>query len=177
MGVHYAKRFVGLIVAFLVSVLANSAAAQSMVWQQDSVLRNVLMRAGVEHRGVRMTSHLSGRVEGERVSLRADSVIVVGDNGNRAVALADIDSLWVQRGTAAFAVGIVAAIPCAIFGGLVGSFIGGDPDSNGSPNRGTVMGLLGFALGGLVCGGVGAEIGSMFERWPLAYARPAPTIN
>lgn len=145
--------------------------------QRDSVLRDALMRASSESRAVRMTSHLPGRIEGERVSLRGDSVIVVGDNGNRAVALADIDSLWVQRGTAAFAVGIVAAIPCAIFGGLVGSFIGGDPDSNGSPNRSTIMGLLGFALGGLVCGGVGAEIGSMFERWPLAYARPAPAIN
>ena len=39
------------------------------------------------------------------------------------VALADIDSLWVQRGSAALLLGIVIGAPCTLFGALVGEFI------------------------------------------------------
>jgi hypothetical protein len=88
------------------------------------------------------------------------------------VAVVDVDSMWVQSGTAAPIVGLILGVPCALFGGLVGSFIGGDADSRGSPRRATVGLIIGMAGGGAVCGSAGAFMGSWFRRWRLEYARP-----
>jgi MFS family permease len=84
--------------------------------------------------------------------------------------MAEVDSLWVQ-GTAAVLVGMVAALPCAIFGGMVGDFIGGDPDGNGTPRRALVYSLIGLAVGGAMCGTAGTIFGSFIPRWRLEYAR------
>jgi hypothetical protein len=91
--------------------------------------------------------------------------------------MVDVDSLWVQRGTAARTVGILTAVPCAVFGALVGEFIATDPDSNGSPGRGPLGALIGAVLFGAPCGGLGAVIGSFFPRWRLEYARIAQPIT
>ena len=140
----------------------------------DSSLRNFVSRISADnHRSVRLTSRETGRVEGYRVSLLGDSVLLNTDSGVRAIALANIDSAWVQQGTAAPILGLIAGVPCAVFGGLVGAFIGGDPDSNGSNRRATIGILIGMLGGGFVCGSVGAGIGSLIRRWRLEYARPA----
>ncbi|MGH7651633.1 MAG: hypothetical protein ACREMS_07285 [Gemmatimonadaceae bacterium] len=39
----------------------------------------------------------------------------------------------------------IAAFPCAIYGALAGGFIGGDPDSNGSPRKQGVLTLVEYA--------------------------------
>jgi len=137
----------------------------------DSDLQELLTSIG-EHpqRIVRLTTQSSGRVEGNNVDLRGDSVLVATEQGPRAFHMTEVDSLWVQ-GTAAVLVGMVAALPCAIFGSMVGDFIGGDPDGNGTPGRALAYSLIGLAVGGVVCGSAGAILGSLIPRWRLEYAR------
>ena len=139
----------------------------------DTNLRNSVSRAGADrNRTVRLTSRATGRVQGNRVSLLGDSVYVSTYSEVHTIAVVDVDSVWVQHGSAAPIVGLILGVPCALYGGLVGSFIGSDPDSNGSPGRGTVGLIIGMAAGGFLCGSAGAFIGSLFPRWRLEYARP-----
>ena len=140
----------------------------------DSSLRDAIARIGADkNRMVRFTSRETGRIEGNHVSLIGDSVFLNTDWGVRAIALTRVDSLWIQSGTAAPIMGIIAAVPCALFGAMVGNFIGGDPDSKGSPGRAIVGLFLGFVGGAFVCGSVGAIVGSLILRWQLEYPRPA----
>jgi hypothetical protein len=140
----------------------------------DSSLRNAIARIGADNpRSVRLASRESGRVEGRRVYVLGDSVLLGTEFGVRSIAVANVDSVWVQEGTAALLVGIIVGVPCALFGAMVGEFIGGDPDSNGSPGRAIGGLFIGFLGGAFVCGSVGAGIGSLIRRWRLEYARPA----
>ena len=137
----------------------------------DSNLHSLLTGiADHPQRIVRLTTRASGRVQGNSVHMRGDSVLVATEQGHRAFHAAEVDSLWVQ-GTAAVVVGMVAALPCAIFGGMVGDFSGGDPDGNGTPGRAVAYSLIGLTVGGVVCGSVGAILGSLIPKWRLEYAR------
>jgi hypothetical protein len=142
--------------------------------QPDTSLRNAVARLGEDSkRTVRIASRGTGRIEGKRVSLIGDSVSLNTDSGVRTIALDKIDSVWIQHGTAAPIIGIIAAVPCAVFAAMVGGFIGGDPDSKGSPTR-ELVGIVGGLVGGaLVCGSVGAAVGSSIRRWRLEYPRHA----
>jgi hypothetical protein len=166
----------GLVIFVLLigTALPNRVRAQTPPPEYaDTNLRNSVSRAGADrNRTVRLTSRATGRVQGNRVSLLGDSVSVSDYSEVHMIAVADVDSMWVQHGSAAPRVGLILGVPCALFGGLVGSFIGSDPDSNGSPRRATVLLILGMAGGGVVCGSAGAFIGSWFRRWRLEYARP-----
>jgi hypothetical protein len=138
-------------------------------------LRSTIARIGVgSDRMVRLSTRETGRVEGNQVSLVGDSVLFSTPNGDRAVAAANVDSIWI-KGSAAPILGLIAAVPCAVYGGLVGAFIGGDPDGNGSPGRATIGLLIGMIGGGAVCGSLGAAIGSLIPRWRLRYARMVET--
>lgn len=130
-----------IVVALMGLVLLQLAPFRSGAQPQpapsvDSVLRNTVSRIAAENRhSVRVASRETGRVEGDRVSLPGGSVYLADESGVRAIALVDVDSVWIQKGTAAAIFGLILGVPGAVFGGLVGSFIGGDPDSNGSPGR------------------------------------------
>ncbi len=138
----------------------------------DSSLQVLIARiSGGFPLAVRLSSRATGRVQGNRLQLNGDSVVVVGERGPRALALTEVDSLWVKR-NASLILGIVAAVPCAVYGGLVGAFLATDPDSNGRAGRGPVGALTGGAVGGFACGLLGVGIGSLFKRWRLEYARP-----
>jgi hypothetical protein len=165
------------VMALVVLVLSESLPTR--IWAQsppalgaDSSLRNSVSRISADsQRSVRVASRETGRVEGSHVSLRGDSVLLNTDSGVRVISLVNVDSLWVQHGTAAPILGIIVGVPCAVFGGMVGSLAGG-PDSSGgsgSAAAGIIIGMLG---GGFVCGSIGAGIGSLFRRWRLEYARP-----
>jgi len=164
-----------LIVLVFSELPASRTWAQSAVAsREDSIVRNAISRISADNkRSIRIASRETGRIETHDVVLLGDSVLLNTDSGVRAIALVNVDSVWVPRGSAALLVGLIAGLPCALFGGLVGNFIGGDPDSQGSPGRATVLTLLGFLGGGLVCGSVGAGIGSLIRYWHLEYARPA----
>ena len=163
--------------ALLVLVVAESVpsrcpAQNPPVRLADSSLLNSLTRISADSsRSVRLASRETGRLDGRRISLVGDSVLLDTYSGMRAIAVVDVDSVWVQRGTAAVLVGIIAGFPCAVFGAMIGSFIGGDPDSKGSPGREAVLTIVGFLGGGLVCGTVGAGVGSLIRRWELEYPR------
>lgn len=163
------------VIALLVLVLAESVpsrcpAQNPPVRHADSSLLNTLTRISADSsRSVRLASRETGRLDGPRVYLVGDSVRLDTYSAMRAIAVVDIDSVWVQRGTAAVLVGIIVGIPCAAFGAMIGGFIGGDPDSRGSPGREAVLTILGFLGGGLVCGSVGAGVGSLIRRWELEY--------
>jgi hypothetical protein len=171
------SRFVlAVLILILGHLLPCSAQAQVATSSRaDSSLYRVLTRIS-EHgpRTVRLTSQATGRVQGGSLELRGDSVFVVSDQGLRPIPVGDVDSLWVQ-GDAALLVGIIAAVPCAIFGLMVGTFIGGDPDSQGSSGKAIVDGLIGAIGGGFLCGVVGAGFGSLIPQWRLEYARPSLT--
>lgn len=165
-----------VLILILADLLASNAQAQTPTASPaDSTLYRVLTRITDDgRRTVRLTSHATGRVQGSSLEVRGDSVFVVSDQGVRPIPVGEVDSLWVQ-GDAALLVGIVAAVPCAIFGLMVGTFIGGDPDSQGSSGKAIVEGLIGAIGGGFLCGVVGAGFGSLIPQWRLEYARPSLT--
>lgn len=171
------------LLAIVVPAFAGStpsyARAQSVTAApSDSSLERIIVRIGIDGPNtVRLVSRGTERLEGERIRLLGDSVWVDTDTGLRTIATADVDSLWVQHGTAARMVAIIAAVPCALYGALVGEFIATDPDSNGRPGRGPIGAVIGAVIGGAPCAGLGAIIGSFFRRWRLEYARSAQPVT
>jgi hypothetical protein len=125
---------------------------------------------------MRLVSQRTGRLRGDALLLKGDSVVLVSDRASRTFALQEIDSLWVSHGNASRIVGIVTAVPCAIYGGLVGAFLATDPDSNGRPGRGPLGATIGGATGAFACGLPGFGIGSLIKRWRLEYTRPSEGI-
>jgi hypothetical protein len=119
-----------------------------------------------------VTTRETGRLQGNAVSLVGDSIFIGTESGPRAVAMGDVDSVWIHRGTAASLFGLIAGLPCALFGGAVGGFIGSDPDGKPGSTKSALFPIIGILAGGAVCGFAGAVIGSLIERWPLEYARP-----
>jgi hypothetical protein len=183
---HLRKKLAGLILfCGAVCVISGCTASQSVATPvptyaraqsasaspSDSTLQGVIFRTALEPHDVRLARRGTGRIEGYRIRIVGDSVWMDTGKGARTIAIADVDSLWVQRGTAARTVGIIAAVPCALFGAMVGEFIATDPDSNGSPGRGPYGALIGAVLFGAPCGGLGAGVGSLIRRWRLEYAR------
>ena len=144
----------------------------------DSSLSHLISRLGSDtQRSMRLSTHQAGRLEADSLFLLGDSVILYTVMGERAIAVTNVDSVWVQRGTAAPIIGIIAAVPCAVFGAMVGGFLGGDPDSNGSETKSVLYSIIGFAGGAIACGSLGAGVGSFFRRWQLEYpvsAEPNP---
>jgi hypothetical protein len=139
----------------------------------DSSVRRAIERVAAEHpHSVRLAGSGNGRVEGAIVRAAGDSVSLDTDDGLRTMAVIDVDSVWVQRKSLATALGVIAVIPCAIFGALVGDAIGSDPDSNGGPGQGGRGALIGAALLGVPCGLLGAGVGYLIRPWRLEYARP-----
>ena len=170
------RSVVAVLILILADLLPRYAQTQTATESRaDSSLYRVLTRISEGRpRTVRLTSQATGRVQGSSLERRGDSIFVVSDQGVRLIPVGEVDSLWVQ-GDAALLVGIVAAVPCAIFGLMVGTFIGGDPDSQGSSGKAIVEGLIGAIGGGFLCGVVGAGFGSLIPQWRLEYARPSLT--
>jgi hypothetical protein len=158
-------------VRLLILALALGSRLEAQDTDQESDLRSVVARIS-EHKGgsVRLASRETGRLEGHRIELRGDSLLLDTDAGVRAIATANVDSVWVRRGSAARVLGIVAAVPCAFFGAAVGASLGGGPDGGGK-SAGAIGGLMGGLITGSVCGVVGAGVGSFIRPWQLEYAR------
>ena len=124
-----------------------------------------------------MTNRETGRLQGNMVSLLGDSISVSTESGPHAVAVGSVDSVWIYRGTAAPILGLIAALPCALYGGAVGAFLGSDPDGQPSSAKAVLYPIIGILAGGALCGTVGAGIGSLIERWRLEFARPSPSAT
>jgi hypothetical protein len=166
-------RFVGL----LILALALGIPLRAQDTHEESELRSVVARISEDNGGsVRLASRETGRLEGHRVDLRGDSVLLDTDAEVRAIATANVDSVWVRRGSAARTLGIVAAVPCALFGAAVGASLAGGPDGGGK-SAGTLGGLMGGLIAGSVCGAAGAGVGSLIRGWQLEYARPVDVTN
>ena len=161
-----------ILVLFFADAVPTPARAQIAAGRREfPSVHRVLTRIGDDSpRTVRLAGRTIGRVDGNRMRLRGDSLVLSTANGSRVVALAEVDSLWVQR-SAARPLAIIAAVPCALYGALLGEFLATDPDSNGRPGRGTAGALRGGAVGGIICGSLGAGIGSLIKRWRLEYVR------
>ena len=164
-----------VVVLAVAGLVPGSARAQSAtVSHPDSSLQRVIASIELDSpHSVRLVSRGTRRVEGDGIRVFGDSVSVDTDRGARTLAMVDVDSLWVQRGTAALTVGILAAVPCAVFGALVGAFLATDPDSNGRPGRGPLGALIGIVVGGVPCGLLGAGLGSLIRPWRLEFAHTA----
>lgn len=163
-------------------VLATSppsrALAQVTASHEDSILYRVLARIGEDNpRTVRIANHESVRVQGRGLRLLGDSVVVVSHQKEYAIAVVDVDSLWVQRGTAALVLGAIAAAPCALYLGLAFHSLATGPDGNRRGEAGPVAALVGGLIGGVACGAVGAGIGSFIRLWRLEYARPLKEVT
>jgi hypothetical protein len=145
--------------------------AQPTLSHADSLLYHVLAQIGEDNpHTFRILNHEGILVQGRGVHLMGDSVVMVSHQKEFAIAVVDVDSLWMQRGTAALALGVLSAVPCALFLGWAAYTLATGPDGN--PRSGPVAALSGGAIGGIVCGGVGAVIGSFIRVWRLEYARP-----
>ena len=134
----------------------------------DSVLRSTLVRINTgRSRVVRLGSNATGRIQGQNLSLRGDTVTVL-DRGIRfALPVADVDSVWVRRSRAGLG-WVIGAASCALVSALL-TVAAANSDS------GVEIGLGLFAflatLSGGVCGGAGAILGSPFKTWRLEFAR------
>jgi hypothetical protein len=136
----------------------------------DSVLRAALIRINVNGpQPVRFASRISGRFQGHDLLLRADTVVVVGRASERAIALADVDSVWVRRNVAR-GLAIVAGTICALGGAILGAALATDPDSGDASVAGAV--LIGGTLAGATCAAGGWLIGDLIRAWRLEYVRP-----
>jgi hypothetical protein len=162
-----------LLLLTLATLSPRASGAQSLpASDADATLRKRIMHlADSNAHSVRIATRETRRIEGSGISLAGDSVMLETSSGVRAIPLRDVDSVWVQNGTAAPIVGVIAAVPCAIFGGMVGSFIGNDPDGSSSSRHPIILTLVGLVGGGAVCGAVGAGAGSAIKRWQLEFAR------
>ena len=96
-------------------------------------------------------------------------MVVIDRSSERAIALADVDSVWVRR-DAARGLGIVGAGACALVAIALGTFIANDPDSGGGSVVGPIV-VVG-TLGAAICGAAGWLLGSFIRTWRLEYARP-----
>jgi hypothetical protein len=165
---------IAVLALFLLGSVSSRAAAQVILTAQaDSTLRSTIARIGADARQtIRVASRETGRLQGNSVSLLGDSMLVSTESGLRAIAVANVDSVWIYRGTAAPILGLIAAVPCALYGAAVGGFIAGDPDGGQhSAAQGILFPIIGLVAGGAVCGLVGAGVGSLIERWRLEYVR------
>ena len=164
-----------LVLALAACFHSGSRAQNPSTIHTDSSLSDIIERISADStRVVRLSSHETGRLEGDGLYLLADSVYLNTDSGVRAFRMASVDSLWIG-GTAARLIGIIAAVPCALYGAMVGGFLGSDPDGNGSEGRGLLFSVIGLLGGGAVCGMVGAGVGSLIWRWELEY--PLPSVD
>lgn len=160
-------------VVIIASALPTAAHAQSAAAPLPNPSPyGVLSKVGTQSaRPIRVARHSGERLSGRLARLDDDSIIVVNDHGRRAISMADIDSVWTQRGSLAGIIGIFAAVPCAILGGLFGNFLGNDPDSGGRPGHGAGAAAAVAVEGGLACGFAGAALGSAIRPWRLEYPR------
>jgi hypothetical protein len=164
-----------LVILVLAGLVTNVAHAQSVgPSQPDSVLRRILVRVEADmqedgyHR-TRVVSRAAGRFQGHELLVRGDTVVVMDFGSQRAIALADIDSVWVRR-DAGRTLALVFGGLCAIVGGGVAGSIATGPDSgSGSP-----LPAIAFAaaVGGAICGAAGWLVGSLVQTWELEYPVP-----
>jgi len=135
-------------------------------------LQRLLAGIGVNSgRHVRIAISGKGRIQASALSQRGDSVFLDNNDGRHAIGIAEVDSVWAQKGTAAPLLAAIAATPCAIFGMIAGNFIATDPDGGRGRVPGPVGALIGGVVAGLPCGLVGGAVGSFFRRWRLEYPR------
>lgn len=147
------------------SILAQSAVNTTS--QRDSPIHASISRLTPgEHLRVRIRD--GPRLEGMRVELIGDSGVLNPHRRNERYALMEIDSIWVRHGSFAVLVGTLTAIPCAVYGGLVGHFLVTDADS-GARTAGWKGAMVGAIAGAGVCGTPGAILGSFIHRWRLLY--------
>jgi hypothetical protein len=147
--------------------------------QPDSVLRSVLVRVEADlqadsYHPARVASRVGGRFQGHKLLLRGDTVVVIARSSEHAIALADIDSVWVRR-DAGRELGLVFGGACAISVGALGAAIATGPDSgSGSPLPAIAIGA---ALGGAICGAAGWLVGSVIQTWRLEYPAELESSN
>jgi hypothetical protein len=149
----------------LVSFAARDAGAQAPSATDSSRAQVALARN--EGRRVRLATRTNGKLEG-RVHLDGKTAQLSTDERSLEIPVADIDSMWVQRGSFAGTIGTLAAIPCALIGALAGAGLASDTE--GVRKEQPVGGaLVGGAIGGVACGLAGAGLGYLFKRWDLEY--------
>jgi hypothetical protein len=154
---------------------ASDALAQSASPSQpDSVLRSLLSRIEADlladnFHPVRVASRSIGRFEGHELLLRRDTVVVTDRGSERAIALADIDSVWVRK-DAGRGLGIFGGALCAFIGGVFAGAIATGPDSGSGSPVGAIA--IGATFGGAICGLGGWLLGSLIQTWRLEYPLP-----
>ena len=104
-----------LLVLVLGASLPNRASAQDLpATYPDTSLRHAVTRIGADtNQTVRFATRTAGRLQGNNVSLRGDSVSLSTFSEILTIAVVDVDSMWVQRGTAAPIVSLIFGGPCA----------------------------------------------------------------
>jgi len=161
-----------LVVVALAGLVTTGALAQSATPSHpDSVLRSTLVRIESDlqadgYHPVRVASRAGGRFQGRELLLRGDTIVVIDRSSERAIAIADIDSVWVRR-DAGRDLGLIFGGACAFIGGVFGGVIATGPDSgSGSPLPAIATGAT---FGGAICGAAGWLLGSVIQTWRLYY--------
>jgi hypothetical protein len=166
------RQIVFVLLASLVSIGAHAQSASTP--HPDSVLRSTLVRlqtnvgaSGFHY--IRVATRAAGRFRGHDLLPRGDTVVIIDRSSERAIALADIDSVWVQRDFGR-GLAIVGGAVCALIGGALGGLIAADPDSGDASVTGGI--LIGGTIFGAICGAGGWLVGDLIRTWRLEYARP-----
>lgn len=164
-----------LLLAASVAVRSRSVAAQGVSTREACDAPTVLCRLTTLRTSaltavsgtVRMSQSRVGRIEGRLVRV-ADSLVVERSTGLHAIALSDVDSLWIEhdhKGRNAMIGGVVGAL---VLSSLIRSFatIDGQPlrfGINRDPH------WRAFLAGGAVGALSGASIGKDDRYWELTF--------
>ena len=124
---------------------------------------------------IRLVLHGGRRILATDPAVAGDSMVASIQGSRWTLALADIDTVWVRRGTWALLGAATTGVPSAIYGAALGAFLATDPDSNGKPGQGPRGAIFGGALFGALGALPGAFIGSLVTRWKVIYVRRAPS--
>lgn len=122
---------------------------------------------------IRLVSH-GVRVIASNPKVVGDSLVAIIGAKTWTLALADIDTVWVKKGSRAALGAAITGVPAAIWGAGLGYVLATDPDSNRKPGGGLQAALVGGTIFGLIGAIPGALLGSVITRWARIYVRGAP---
>ncbi|MBA3646404.1 MAG: hypothetical protein H0W63_09520 [Gemmatimonadaceae bacterium] len=132
----------------------------------------VLKRLPLQDR-IRLTSH-GIRISASEPSIKGDTIVATVHGRKRSFAPADIDTLWVKKGSYGLVGAAITGVPSAVLGAFAGASLATDRDSNGKPGSGPKGAIWGAFLLGVIGAIPGAIVGSVFPRWQRVYAHALP---
>ncbi|HEX5869168.1 MAG TPA: hypothetical protein VFY65_02065 [Longimicrobium sp.] len=151
--------------AILVAALGWAVPARAQA--ADTVAITTALWTACPGANVRLTVRSGEAVTGRCGEMGDGRLLLRAEDGERRIALIDVDSLWVQR-----SLQTEAAVVLAVLGGIAGGFYAnsrdpGDCFAYGCNGERLVATLRGAAIGTVGGAALGVIVGPRLTRWRL----------